>query len=183
MSGLWGDGGPFQAWVGFLRRWAALEPVDPATLPALPEEQWDSDTWARLGEHIGAALGARLTAWADHLVRALNGARDEFSYGRELAQARTGLHTIRALAAHPGLPESLRTALTELVDQQITQVQGQLERSLEDEARRGADPRLVERRRRTLRDNALTATLTVRPAGDAWSYDPAAPPRRRILPG
>ncbi|MFI1763574.1 hypothetical protein ACH41H_16215 [Streptomyces sp. NPDC020800] len=211
MSGLWGDGGPYQAWVAFLRRWAAMEPVDPASLPALPEEQWDGDTWARLGEHLGAALGTRLTTWADHLVRALSVARDEFSYGRELAQARTGLHTIRALAAHPGLPEDLRTALTEIVDGQITQVQGQLEQSLDDEARRGADPRLVERRRRTLRDNALTATLAGPPPGmpypggpptsggtpspggtpssggpptsGAWSYDPAAPPRRRIVPG
>ncbi|GHI05315.1 hypothetical protein AQI88_23240 [Streptomyces cellostaticus] len=183
MSGLWGDGGPYQTWVGFLRRWAALEPVDPATLPALPEEQYDSDTWVRLTEHLTSALNTRLVAWAEHLVRALNEARDEFSYGRELAQARTGLHGIRALAAHPGLPESLRTALTELVDNQITQVQAQLEQNLDAETRRGTDPRLVERRRRTLRDNALTATFTVQQTQDTWAYDPAAPPRRRIVPG
>ncbi|KUN85781.1 hypothetical protein AQJ66_12550 [Streptomyces bungoensis] len=182
MTGLWGDGGPYQAWVGFLRRWAALEPADPAGLPALREEQYDSDTWVRLTEHLTSALNTRLVTWAEHLVRALNGTRDEFSWGRELAQARTGLHTVRALAAHPGLPESLRGRLAELVDDQITQVQAQLERNLEDEIRRGTDPRLVERRRRTLRDNDLTATFTVRPAPDAWAYDPAAPPRRRIVP-
>ncbi|MFJ9813710.1 hypothetical protein ACIRU3_00315 [Streptomyces sp. NPDC101151] len=183
MSGLWGDGGPYQAWVGFLHRWAALEPADPAVLPVLAEEQYDSDTWVRLTEHLTGALSARLVTWAEHLVRALGESRDEFSYGRELAQARTGLHSVRALAAHPGLPESLRTALTELVDNQITEVQAQLERNLDAETRRGTDPRLVERRRRTLRDNALTATFTVRPAQDAWAYDPAAPPRRRIVPG
>ncbi|MFC9278871.1 hypothetical protein [Streptomyces collinus] len=183
MSGLWGDGGPYQAWVGFLGRWAAHESADPAGLPPLAEEQYDSDTWARLTQHLTGALNTRLVTWAEHLVRALGEARDEFSFGRELAQARTGLHTIRALAAHPGLPESLRTRLTELVDNEITQVQAQLERNLDAEARRGTDPRLVERRRRTLRDNALTATFTVSPGPDAWSYDPAAPPRRRILPG
>ncbi|MFE2098946.1 hypothetical protein [Streptomyces sp. NPDC059468] len=183
MSGLWGDGGPYQAWVGFLRRWAALEPVDPAVLPVLAEEQYDSDTWARLTEHLTSALNTRLVTWAEHLVRALNASRDDFSWGRELAQARTGLHAVRGLAAHPGLPESLRTRLTELVDNQITEVQAQLERNLDAEIRRGTDPRLVERRRRTLRDNALTATLTARPAQDAWAYDPAAPPRRRIVPG
>jgi hypothetical protein len=183
VSGLWGDGGAYQAWVGFLRRWAALEPADPAKLPALVQEQYDADTWVRLTEHLTTALDTRLGTWAESLVRALDQARDEFSYGRELAQARTGLHTVRALAAHPGLPESLRTRLTELVDRQIPQVQVQLEQNLDHEARRGADPRTVERRRRTLRDNALTGALTVRTTQDGWAYDPAAPSRRRIVPG
>ncbi|OIJ65162.1 hypothetical protein [Streptomyces mangrovisoli] len=186
MTGLWADGGPYQAWVDHLRRWAALEPVDPAALPPLTQEQFDADTWARLTAHLTGALTARLVAWADAMVRALAQAHDEFSYGRELAQARTGLHTVRALAAHPGLPASLRERLTALVDEQIPQVQAQLERGLEEEARRGTDPRRVEARRRTLRDNALTATLGAPPPpapGQPWAYDPAAPPRRRILPG
>lgn len=201
MSGLWSDGGAYQAWVDFLRRWAAFEPVDPAALPTLTQEQYDTDTWVRLTNHLTGALDTRLVAWADALLRALGQARDDFSHGRELAQARVGLRSVRALAGHPGLPESLRTRLTELVDRQIPQLQAQLEQNLDDELRRGADPRLVEGRRRALRDNALTAVLdqprqpSARPPAtgardsapatspDPWAYDPAAPPRRRITPG
>ncbi|MEY9993897.1 hypothetical protein ABIE67_005929 [Streptomyces sp. V4I8] len=202
MSGLWGDGGGYQAWVDFLRRWAAFEPVDPAALPTLTQEHYDADTWVRLTNHLTGALDTRLVAWAEALVRALGQARDDFSYGRELAQARVGLRSVRALAGHPGLPESLRTRLTELIDRQIPQLQAQLEQNLDDELRRGADVRLVERRRRALRDNALTVVLDQSPPQasapppatgardsapaappDPWAYDPAAPPRRRIAPG
>lgn len=195
-TGLWGEGGAYQAWVDFLRRWAASEPVDAAALPTLTEEHWDSDTWARLANHLTGALDTRLVAWAEALVRALGQARDDFSYGRELAQARTGLQSVRAVAAHPGLPESFRERLTRLVDDQIGQIQAQLEQSLDEELSRGADRRLLERRRRALRDNALTAVLDQppppptppppghpAPAADPWAYDPTAPPRRRIAPG
>ncbi|MEU3658295.1 hypothetical protein AB0E77_00810 [Streptomyces sp. NPDC032940] len=192
MSGLWGDGGAYQAWVDFLRRWAAREPVDPAALPSLTDEHFDADTWVRLGSHLTGAFNTRLGSWADALVRALDQARDEFSYGRELTQARAGLREVRALAGHPGLPESLRTELLRLVDQQIPQVQEQLEQQLAEEERRGADRRLLERRRRTLRDNALTGVLTPPPptepatpgVPDPWAADvPGSPPRRRIVPG
>lgn len=189
MSGLWGDGGAYQAWVDFLRRWAAREPVDPAALPVLTDGQYDAATWVRLSAHLTGALNDRLVAWADSLVRALDHARDEFSYGRELAQARAGLREVRAVAAHPGLPEELRTELLRLVDRQIPHVQEQLEHQLEEEARRGTDQRLLERRRRTLRDNALTGVLGTAPpatatAPDPWAADvPGSPPRRRIVPG
>jgi hypothetical protein len=198
-SGLWGDGGAYQVWVDFLRRWAAFEPVDPAALPALSEEHWHSDTWVRLANHLTGALDTRLVAWAEALVRALGQARDDFSYGRELAQARVGLQSVRALTAHPGLPDSLRERLTRLVDDQIRQVQAQLEQNLDEELSRGADRRLLERRRRALRDNALTAVLdqpppplstpptgrppsAPAPSADPWAYDPSAPPKRRIAP-
>ena len=186
--GLRGDGGAYQTWVTFLHAWAAGEPVDPAALPALRQEDFDADTWVRLTTHVVTAFGARLARWSEGLVRALNEARDEFGFGRELAQARTGLRSVRALAAHPGLPESLRSKLGELVDEQIPRLQAQLEQNLEDEARRGADARFVERRRRTLRDNALTAVLkspeaAPAPPADPWaSYAPGAPTRRRVLP-
>ncbi|MEV5661013.1 hypothetical protein [Streptomyces flaveolus] len=189
MSGLWGDGGAYQTWAQFLRRWAARQPVDPAALPALTDEQYDAATWVRLGAHLTSAFNTRLGSWADALVRALDQARDEFSYGRELTQARAGLREVRALAAHPGLPESLRTELLRLVDQQIPHVQEQLEHQLAEEERRGADRRLLERRRRTLRDNALTGVLAAPPPAtptvpDPWAADvPGSPPRRRIVPG
>lgn len=195
MSTYWGHGGPYETWVVFLRRWAAEEAVDPAALPALAEEHLPGDTWERLVRHLGDALDTRLRAWAERLTRALLAAADEFSAGRALAQARTGLQAVRAVAGHPRLPESTRTRLTELVDGQITDLQNQLERDLDRLAAQGADPRQVERRRRTLRDNPLTALLTepppahgtgapagAAPVADPWAGDPAARPRRRVVP-
>ncbi|QES18790.1 hypothetical protein DEJ46_06570 [Streptomyces venezuelae] len=171
-----------------LRRWAGFEPVDLARLPTITAEAYDGATVARLTTHITAALNTRLQAWADMLVRAVDAATDEFSAGRELAQARTGLRSIRDLADHHGLPERLRERLTELVDRQIPELQAQLERLLEEAAREEPEARWIEERRRTLRDNALTAVLAEPPAtaphpggADAWSYDPAAAPRRRVL--
>ncbi|MEV3987811.1 hypothetical protein AB0J57_02770 [Streptomyces sp. NPDC049837] len=200
MSGLWGHGGAYQEWVGFLRRWAAFEPVDPGALPPVEEGRYDGDTMARLTTHLTQALGTRLQAWADSLVRAMEGADDEFSAGRALTQARAGLQSIRLLARHPGLPERLREQLTELVDRQVPELQAQLERNLEETARaEGADAYWVEQRRRTLRDNSLTGVLAqdpaapsspappsspsapARPPADAWAYDPAAAPRRRVI--
>jgi hypothetical protein len=189
VSGLWGDGGAYQTWVELLRRWAEFDDVDPALLPSIGEEQYDGATVQRLTAHLGSALDRRFKSWAEKLTLAMGTARDEFSFGRELAQARAGLQSIRALAAHPGLPEKLRTAMTELVDRQIPQLQDQLEQYVDDAVRRGGDPRALEERRRTLRDNALTGVLAQGPpppatgaAPDPWAYDPAAAPRRRVIP-
>lgn len=160
MTGLWGDGGAYGAWVEFLRRWAAAEPVDPAGLPALDQERFAGETWVRLSTHLTGALSTRLQDWADRLSRALAAAADEFSAGRELTQARVGLQRIRAVAGHPGLPPGVREQLSNMVDGQIENVQVQLEQSLDDLARGGLDPRRVEERRRTLRENPLTQVLT-----------------------
>lgn len=185
MRTYWGHGGPYETWVDFLRRWAAEENPDPAALPSLAREHFPGETWERFALHLGEALDNRLKAWSARLTEALLAAPDEFSAGRELAQARAGLLTVRAVAGHPGLPESLRTRFGELVDGQITDLQRQLERGLDDlAAANGSDPRWVEQRRRTLRDNALTATLTSPVTGpaDPWAGTHAADrPRRRVI--
>ncbi|WP_031483654.1 hypothetical protein [Streptomyces bicolor] len=190
MSTYWGHGGAYETWVEFLRRWAAEEPVDPGALPALAEEQWPGETWERLGLHLGNALDTRLRSWADRFLAAMTAAPDEFSAGRALTQAREGLRSVRALAGHAGLPESARTRFTELVDGQIRDLQDQMERALDGlAAAGGSDPRWVERRRRTLRDNPLTALLTDAPqtpaasaVPDPWAAQPpAAGPRRRVI--
>ncbi|MET7475161.1 hypothetical protein ABZT17_12475 [Streptomyces sp. NPDC005648] len=183
----WGHGGQYETWVEFLRRWSAEEAVDPWALPALVQEHFPGETWERLVLHLGGALDARLRAWAERLVRAMEAAQDEFSAGRTLTQAREGLRAVRALAGHPGLPESLRTRFTELVDGQIRDLHDQLERSLDRLAAGGSDPRWIEARRRTLRDNALTALLTTPPSRpptqppDPWSIAPSTTPRRRVI--
>ncbi|WP_329570760.1 hypothetical protein [Streptomyces sp. NBC_01361] len=183
----WGHGGPYETWVDFLRRWSAEEPADPAAVPALTRQDYETETWERLVEHFAAALDKRLQAWADRLVRAMAAADDEFTAGRELAQARAGLHTVRALAGHPGLPADLREQFTGLVDREIGELQAQLEQHLDRMAQNGADPRWTEQRRRTLRDNGLTAVSAqaaapdTESAQDPWAGSPPDRPRRRIV--
>ncbi|MEV7780951.1 hypothetical protein [Kitasatospora sp. NPDC088351] len=178
-------GGEYQRWADYLERWSEGAPEDPDGLPALDPARYPADTLARLAGRISEALGARLQGWSDALVSALNATGDEFAFGRALTQARTGLHRIRALAAHPGLPEDLRTRLTATVDEQVRRVQEDLERGLDRRSAAGRDPGWVEQRRRTLRDNPLTAVLAQRPPADpaGWAYDHAAAPGRRVVPG
>nr|WP_239158445.1 hypothetical protein [Streptomyces sp. SID13726] len=167
-----------------MRRWAAAEAVDPAALPVLVEAEFPGDTWERFALHLGDALNRRLRDWAERFLAAMTATTDEFSAGRALTQAREGLRSVRALAAHPGLPESTRTRFTELVDTQIQDLQVQLERTLDNLATAGTtDLRWLEQRRRTLRDNLLTAVVqpTKPAAPDPWSAPPAGVPRRRVI--
>jgi hypothetical protein len=173
---LWGGGGAYRAWGDFLERWAAGEPADPAGLPALAPADLPADTWQRLLARISAAVDRRLQGWADALTAALDEAADEFSVGRALAQSRTGPQAVRSLLAHPGLPEDFRTRMAAVIDEHMARLQQDLERSLDRAVTDGLDPRLAEARRRTIRDNPLTAA-----APAAWSYDPAAGGRRRVI--
>lgn len=184
MTTYWGHGGPYETWVDFLHRWSAEEEVPLGTLPPLAQEDFPGETWTRLAGHLGTALDTRLTTWANRLTEALLAAPDEFSAGRALAQARAGLATVRSVAGHPGLPESIRTRFTELVDTQIADLQRQLERQLDDlAATNGTDQRWVEQRRRTFRDNPLTvAVATVAKPADPWAQPQGQQrSRRRVI--
>ncbi|MBV7699936.1 hypothetical protein [Streptomyces sp. TRM70350] len=179
----WGHGGPYETWVDFLHRWAAAEPpAGPATLPPLSQDDFPGETWERFALHLGEALDKRLKSWDRHLAQALLAAPDEFSAGRALAQARAGLQEVRAVAGHPGLPETIRTRFTELVESQITDFQSQIERNLDNlAATNGSDIRWIEQRRRTVRDNALTAQPTT-PTADPWAQAHTGDrPRRRVV--
>ncbi|MFE2639330.1 hypothetical protein ACFXKS_22275 [Streptomyces scopuliridis] len=187
---LWAHGGTYETWAAFLTDWAAGGRSDGAGLPALRQEDFAADTWDRLRLRLTDALSARLQRCADALGTALGEAADEFSVGRALAQARSGLHPVRALATHPGLPEDLRPQLLKMVDDATRSLQQDLERAVESMVSEGGDPRRVEARRRTLRDNPLTAVTSAPPpvpaaepaATGGWSYDPTATGRRRVTP-
>ncbi|WP_372348842.1 hypothetical protein [Streptomyces sp. KL116D] len=188
MSGTyWGHGGPYELWVDGLRRWAADDggdPVDVTALPPLVERDYPRETWQRITAHLAHAHHRRLQAWADRLVAAMSAADDEFTAGRELTHARAGLRALRSLATHPGLPEGLRAVMTDVLDKEIARTQAELERQLDAAARRGADPAWVEQRRRTLRDNGLTAVTAddaPPPGPDPWAAPQPDRPRRRIV--
>ncbi|MCL7380913.1 hypothetical protein [Streptomyces sp. 35G-GA-8] len=189
-GGLWAHGGTYETWAAFLTEWAAGGRSDGAGLPALRQEDFAADTWDRLRLRLTDALSGRLQRCADALAAALGETADEFSVGRALEQARSGLHPVRALANHPALPEDLRPRLLKMVDDATCSLQQDLERAVEGMVAEGGDPRRVEARRRTVRDNPLTAVTSAPPpvpAGEpaatgGWSYDPTATGRRRVTP-
>lgn len=194
LNSLWGHGGDYQTWADHLRRWgeegAAGTAEAAARLPRLRQEDYHHETWVRLVNQLTGAVDRRLRSWADALTAALEEAADEFAAGRALVQSRTGLDAIRALAAHPSLPQDLREQLGKLVAGQIGSLQQQLEDQLNRAERSGADRQFIDGRRRTLRDNPLTTagagtgtgSAAAAPApGEGWSYDPAGPARRRIM--
>ncbi|MFI2612156.1 hypothetical protein [Kitasatospora sp. NPDC018619] len=185
MTGLIGSGGSYRAWADFLERWADGGPEDGSALPPLVLADFPEDARERFRVRVTDALTRRLQGWSDALTAALNAAPDEFGAGRVLAQARTGLRAVRALAGHPGLDEEFRTRLAEVVDTRIRRCQADLEHELDRLAALDADPAWLEQRRRTLRDNPLTTVIdeAAPAARDGWSYDPAAAPRRRIVRG
>jgi hypothetical protein len=184
---VWAGGGLYHEWVVFLDRWAAGEQVDPAGLPPVSPEDFTGDGFERLTNRLTAALSQRLTAWAEALTNGTMGARDEFTVARALGHAKWGLRPIRALAAHAGLPAELSARLLDAVDGQVHSAQQSLEDQVETMRRNGVDRRAVEARLRTVRDNALSAVTTERPAGQpaavagGWSTEPSTSTHRRVI--
>ncbi len=176
-------GGGYQAWADFLDRWAAGEPLDPATLPALASDDFTADSWQRLADRIVAAVAQRLTAWSEALSRELTAASDEFAAARALNHARWSLPPIRALAGAAALPAELREKFVDLVDTTIRSTQRQLDEQMDRARRSGAPREAVEARLRTIRENPLTAVTTGgHVTGAGWAAaDPAARPRRRVI--
>lgn len=191
---MWGDGGSYAAWTSYLERWGSRLQAIEEPLPALGQDYFDPDTWVRLEDHLIDAFNSRLRLWSTALTSALGEATDEFAVGRALVNARIGLLSVLGLADHPGLPGSLREQLRGLVERQIRFVQQSLEREVDRLSAEGWPRAQAEARRRTLRENPLTAVLSgggqpataARPAPfptgatDPWAFDLTRPSRRHI---
>ncbi|WP_222624832.1 hypothetical protein, partial [Streptomyces buecherae] len=173
-----GGGGAYAAWVRAVRAWSREEPADLAALPRLGGEEFNVATWERLAVHVVSAVDTRFAQWADRLSRACEPAEDEFSFGRELAQARAGLQAIRALVRHPGLPDQISVQLAETVDQHICSLQREMELSHVQQGRSDSDPQWVELRLQTMRDNAFTSVLVAPPEPSAGASGRLARSRR-----
>lgn len=183
---MYGEGGAYAAWAAYLEEWSAGGNPDSAMLPPMDPHELTEDARARFGSRLSEALQRRLKRWAEDFTRGTGNARDAFAFQLVLAQARDGLRSIRALGAHPGLPEELRSRFTELVDGQVRSAQDLLERQFDQLARRpGADLRAIDERRRALRDGPLTAVSTEAPGpvADPWLPGPGTGGRRRVIPG
>jgi hypothetical protein len=188
---MWLRGGLYDEWASYLERWAQGNDAGLDRLPVLDPALLRADTLDRLVRRITDAISARLQDWADRLVADLGAAGDEFSQGRALAQARTGLRNVRLLARHPALPADLRARLLEMVDRQVISFQQSLEEQTSRDAGFGNRSQ-IEARRRALRQNPLTAVLhesapdesapaAAPQARDDWFVDPTRRPTRRIV--
>ncbi|MEU1557719.1 hypothetical protein AB0G86_21210 [Streptomyces scabiei] len=162
----WGGGSDYQTWARTLDRWADGEQPDPLHLPPLSPDSLPADTWQRLLTRIAAAVDRRLQDGLDLMVREVNDAADEFSVGRALTRGRDVLRSVRSVITHTSLPADFRRRMAGLMDDHTRRLQDELERGVQALLAEGADPHAVETRRRTLRDNPLTAVLS----------EPSAPP-------
>lgn len=179
---MWGHGGLYGDWCDYLQRWAtALRALDERP-PALAREDFDSDTWVRLMVRIQDAVNVRLSRWSDGLLRHLGEARDEFSWGRALSQARDGLRTILALCDLDELPSEVRDSLSAQIKGVITSSQQQLEDDAQRDLR-GSNARDAEMRLRQLRRNPLTAALIAQPATFASAFGQTTAQAFGPLPG
>ncbi|MCL6673252.1 hypothetical protein [Streptomyces panaciradicis] len=147
--------------------------MEPGDLPV--------DAWQRLLGQVRGAVEERLQRGLDALVREVNAAGDEFTAGRALTRGRVTLRAVRTVLRHPCLPEDFRTPVLQAVDDQIRTLQDTLEQGLDQRLAAGDDPRAVEARRRTYRDNPLTAVLDDPAEGLPPAPAPHTGGRRRII--
>ncbi|MBZ3901913.1 MULTISPECIES: hypothetical protein [Streptomyces] len=176
----WGGGSDYQIWARTLDRWADGDRTDPLHLPPLAADDLPADTWQRLLTRIASAVDRRLQSGLDVMVREVNDASDEFSVGRALTRGRDVLRSVRSVITHTSLPADFRRRMASLMDEHTRRLQEDLERGVQSLLADGADPHAVEARRRTLRDNPLTAVLSEpsAPPPAGW-YEPTG--RRRIV--
>jgi hypothetical protein len=177
---VYATGGQYATWATFLESWMAGGTPDPATLPAIAEDDLNGNAWERFVNRLTEALSVRLQAWADVLSRELSGARDEFAAARALHQARTQLGPIRAVAGHRGLPDALRDRLLGLIESQLVSLQASLEDQVQRLQRTGTPRSAVEARLRTVRENALT-TPPAAASGTGWDAGPRTRSSRRVI--
>ncbi|MET7650929.1 MULTISPECIES: hypothetical protein [unclassified Streptomyces] len=182
-AGQGGGASPYRTWADFLEHWARGDrPDGPGDLPRLDPGDLPADAWQRLLVRVRTAVEERLQQGLDAMVRDVNAARDEFTAGRALTRGRVTLRSVRTLLHHPCLPEDFRDPVLRAVDTQVQALQDNLEQGLARRLADGDDPRAVEARRRTYRDNPLTAVLADAPP---TAPVPAAAPdvggRRRIV--
>lgn len=176
----WGGDSDYLSWARTLDEWADGTRPDPLQLPPLSPDDLPADTWQRLLARIASAVDRRLQGGLDLMVREVNDAADEFSVGRALTRGRDVLRSVRSVVTHPSLPADFRARMATLMDEHTRRLQEELERGVRALLADGADPHAVETRRRTLRDNPLTAVLSEpsAPPPAGW-YEPTG--RRRIV--
>ncbi|MEU5692280.1 hypothetical protein [Actinosynnema sp. NPDC020468] len=142
---------------------AHLRPVDPRVSPQAFER------WA---EHLNRAFTLRQRRWADTLNRDVRAVSDVASVAAVLHNAKARLAPLRALLAHPALPEAAREGLAQALADTVRSAQ----RTLEDSARDA--PFALQA---AVRENSMPTALTAPPAPPPPPARSGPPPGRRVI--
>lgn len=157
----------YETWVRTLRAWA-LDPMTPLdALPPLADDTFSPATYARLVEHLTAALRAAADRWEEALSRAMGHVGVPFELERALVALRQTLaHRVR-LSTHPSLPPGLREVLTKDVTEAVERLQAELEDAVRRQtAGASVDHAWRDQVMRAVRDNSLVRVLDWTPAAD-----------------
>jgi hypothetical protein len=157
----------YETWVLTLRAWAEDPLIAIDHLPPLDDATFTPDTYARLFEHLLAALEKVSNRWHDGLERAWKVSHDRFALAQELVALRASLARRVQLASHPSLPEGARTVLRTRTWEDVHRYQREIEEAvvaLGTDGTVGRDE--VEEMLAVVRENPFTAVL-----GYTMSFD------------
>ena len=150
----------YEQWVMAVRAWREDPRHDMSHLPTLVVDSLPPAAFERLLVHIKDAQQHVMDRWVDTFARDWGAARDEQGRVRALLDTRRVLARRLQLAAHPGLPEVVRTELGNGVARDTRQLQQELEDAVTKQQRGARFDRVqIERALNRLRTNRLTAIL------------------------
>ena len=175
---------PYETWVLTMRAWAT-DPTTPLDhLPALDEDTFTPDTYARLFAYVLDALRAVSERWQALLQRAWETSSDSFELGRELVQLRATLSRRLQLAGHPSLPPEAREILVQDTREAISRYQRELEENVHRLHSTGrVDRKELDRMLMVVRENSFVGLLSYTVGHDGSRPTPAAlPPTQPHLP-
>lgn len=151
---------PYETWVLTLRAWSA-DPQTPLDhLPVLTENSYTPDTYSRLIAQLARAMQAVADRAVASIDRAVQDSHTTHDLARAMVDVRRSLARRGQLAAHPALPEPVRTALTEGFERDVRRWQSGLEDGLLSALRTSVDRRHTDAMLQVIRDNSLLAVLS-----------------------
>jgi hypothetical protein len=183
----------YEAWVLTIRAWSRDPQVSLVGLPELAGDDYSPAVFDRLIAHIEQAIETVTRAWLTRLQSDVGRAHSDFDLAQSLVSSRRLLARRLELAGHPGLPQELRTILTDACTRDITRMQDELEKGFRQaRAETPAHTGYWDRRLEVLRTNPITGILpatrpsSVSAANPASSQPGPASSRwahRRVSPG
>jgi len=160
--------GLYEQWVMTLRAWGRdPENTSLTGLPALTDETFTPDTYARLVDHVLRAMREVHARWQAGLERAFATAATPAALARELVALRVPLGRRLQLAQHPGLPQAIRTALLEGLTKDIERYQADAEDAIRrQQSAASIDTSFRDQMLQVVRENSFVAVLGYDVRGD-----------------
>ncbi|WP_006245064.1 hypothetical protein [Mycolicibacterium tusciae] len=149
----------YEAWVTAVRSWRDDPRHDLSALPSLGADSLPPSAYERLFDHIRLAQQRVMDRWSETFARDWGNAREDHARVRALMATRVLLARRLQLAAHPGLPEVVRTEFTNGVARDVHALQKDLEDAAVRQTGHRVDRVQTDRTLNLLRANRLTVIL------------------------